>query len=139
MQKGARGWGQEGWAKWGGTRGWHKGGQEGWNLYINEVLNKTGIISSNYGVGTHVPRRNRMKSEGFPHFRGIPIVITSRSRKYVIISPKKVQKRDVQEISSNYLCRRTSHLGKLKKMPHFEISNSNIKAIRQPIGPKLEI
>ena len=80
-----------------------------------------------------------MKSEGFPHFRGIPIVMTSRSRKYVIISPKKVQKRDVREISSNYLCKKEQPSWKTEKMPHFEISNSNIKAIRQPIGPKLEI
>ena len=40
---GAKGVGQGGWAKGGGIRG----GQGGWNLYINEVLNKTGIVSSN--------------------------------------------------------------------------------------------
>ena len=41
MQKGARGWEQEGWAK-----GWDKGGKGG-GIYIYEVLNKTGIVSSN--------------------------------------------------------------------------------------------
>ena len=34
---GARGVGQRGWAKGGGV----KGGQGGWNLYFNEVFNKT--------------------------------------------------------------------------------------------------
>ena len=29
-----------------GQRGWGKGGQEGWNLYLNEVFNKTGIVTS---------------------------------------------------------------------------------------------
>ena len=37
MQKGARGWEQE---------GWDKGGKGG-GIYIYEVLNKTGIVSSN--------------------------------------------------------------------------------------------
>ena len=51
-----------------GQGGWDKGGQGGWNLYINEVLNKTGIVSSNYGVGTHVPRRNRNEIGGISPF-----------------------------------------------------------------------
>ena len=54
MWKAARDWGQEGWA-----RGWGKGGgarggvrgARGWNLYLNEVLNKTGIV-------THLGCRN---------------------------------------------------------------------------------
>ena len=32
---GARGWG----------KGWGEGGARGWNLYLNEVLNKTGIVT----------------------------------------------------------------------------------------------
>ena len=28
-----------------GQGGWGKGGQGGWNLYLNEVLNKTGIVT----------------------------------------------------------------------------------------------
>ena len=39
----------------GGVRGWSKGGQGGRNLYLNEVLNKTGIVSSDSGVGTYIP------------------------------------------------------------------------------------
>ena len=33
--------GQEGLGKGGGPRGWGKWGQGGWNLYFNEVFNKT--------------------------------------------------------------------------------------------------
>ena len=39
----------------GGVRGCSKWGQGEWNLYLNEVLNKTGIVSSDSGVGMHVP------------------------------------------------------------------------------------
>ena len=60
------------------------------------------------------------KSEGFPHFRGIPVVMTSRSRKYIIISPKKVRKRDVREISSNYLCKKEQPSWKSEKLAHFK-------------------
>ena len=38
LQKGARGWGQEGWGR--GV------GEGGWNLYLNEVFYKTGIVTS---------------------------------------------------------------------------------------------
>ena len=40
---GATGMGPEGWDQ----EGWGKGGVRGWYLYLNEVFNKTGIISSN--------------------------------------------------------------------------------------------
>ena len=36
--------GGRGVGKGGGGRGWGKGGK-GWNLYLNEVLNKTGIVT----------------------------------------------------------------------------------------------
>ena len=70
-----------------------------------------------------------MKSEGFPRFRGIPIVMTSRSRKYVIISPKKVRKQDVREISSNYLCKKKQPCWKSEKLAHLRISNSIFEAM----------
>ena len=38
--------GQGGGGKRGGARGGVRGAKGGWNLYLNEVLNKTGIISS---------------------------------------------------------------------------------------------
>ena len=40
LQKGARGWGQEGWGKGVRARGEGKGAR-GWNLYFNEIFNKT--------------------------------------------------------------------------------------------------
>ena len=45
LWKEARGWGQEGWGKGGRVRGWGKGAR-GWVLYLNEVFNKTGIVTS---------------------------------------------------------------------------------------------
>ena len=89
MQKGARGWGQEGWGK----------GARGWNLYLNEVLNKTGIVTH---LGCHNKRYNTKsytKSgespilEGFPHCNDITF---SKIRHNLA---KKVRKRDVREIS----------------------------------------
>ena len=41
-----KGWGQEGWGRGVGEGGWGKGGARGWNLYLNEVFYKTGIVTS---------------------------------------------------------------------------------------------
>ena len=46
LQKRAKGWGQEGWPKGGEERGWVRGEVRGWNLYLNEVFYKTGIVTS---------------------------------------------------------------------------------------------
>ena len=54
-----------------------RGGKGGWNLYLNEVLNKTGIVTLILVIGMHIMRRNRPKSHfsgGFPSFwQGIPM------------------------------------------------------------------
>ena len=65
-----KGVGQEGWGKGGRVRGWGKGAR-GWNLYLNEVLNKTGIITLSLVIGMHITRRNQLKIAifgGFPQF-----------------------------------------------------------------------
>ena len=36
-----------------GQGGWDKGGR-GWNLYINEILNKTGIITLSLVISMHI-------------------------------------------------------------------------------------
>ena len=77
--------------KVGGVRG-----EWGWNLYLNEVFNKTGIVSSELGVGTHIPEQNQRDS---PIFWEINIVMTSRSRKYVIISPKKSKNENARDFT----------------------------------------
>ena len=41
LRKGARGWGARRVGKGGGVRM----GARGWNLYLNEILNKTGIVT----------------------------------------------------------------------------------------------
>ena len=51
--------GQGGGGKKVGARGWgkgDKGGQGGWNLYLNEVLNKTGIVTLILVIGMHIMR-----------------------------------------------------------------------------------
>ena len=64
------------------------------------------------------------KLQGIPDFGGIPIVMTSHSQKYVIISPKKSPKMRRREISPNYLCKKEQPSWKTEKLPHFEISNA---------------
>ena len=53
------------------------GEQGGWNLYLNEVLNKTGIITFDKGVITHITIRNRRNHWESVILGGIPIVMTS--------------------------------------------------------------
>ena len=77
---------------------------------------------------------------GFPQFlAGNPHGMTSQSRKNVIISPKKVRKRDVREISPNYLCKKKQPYWKTEKLPHFEFLNSNISVFGHDFKPKIEI
>ena len=67
---------------------------------------------------------------GFPQFlAGNPRGMTSQSRKNVIISPEKVRKRDVREISPNYLCKKKQPYWKTEKLPHFEFLNLNISLL----------
>ena len=57
--------GQGGGSQRDGARGWAKGaGVRGWNLYLNEVFYKTGIVSSDLGVVTHIMTRNRTRNCG---------------------------------------------------------------------------
>ena len=75
-----------------GEGGGVRGGQGGWNLYLNEVLNKTGIVTLTLVIGMHITRRNRPKLRFWgvsPVLAGNPHGMTSQSRKNVIISPKK--------------------------------------------------
>ena len=50
--------------------------------------------------------------------------MTSRSQKYIIILPKKVQKREGERFHLIIYARRNSHLGKTEKLPHFKILNA---------------
>ena len=59
---GGRGWGNDG--------GGEGGGEGGWGEALIEVLNKTAIVTSDQGVGTHVPIRNRNEIVGNPRFWG---------------------------------------------------------------------
>ena len=104
-----KGWGQEGWGK-GDWQGGGVRGERGWNLYLNEVLNKTGIVTH---LGCHNERYDT--KSGNPQFwRDFPIVMTSHSRKYVIISPKKSENEMCKRFHLIIYARRSSHLGKLK-------------------------
>ena len=65
------------WARRVGEGGWGKGGQGGWNLYLNEVFNKTGIVTFSLVIGMHFTRRNRPKLWEIPNFWENPPVMTS--------------------------------------------------------------
>ena len=60
-----------------GEGGGVRWGARGWNLYLNEVLSKTGIVTLILVIGMHITRQNQPKSRflgGFPSFwQGIPI------------------------------------------------------------------
>ena len=83
--------GEGGWGDGGGEGG----GERGWGEALIKVLNKTGIVTLSLVIVKHFTRRNRPKIailRGIPDFLGNPPVMTSRSRKYVIISPEKSPK-----------------------------------------------
>ena len=91
---GARGMGPGGW-----PRGWSKG---------VEFIFKWSFLQNRYRyfrLGCHNSHYD-MKSWGIPNFGGIPIVMTSCSQKYIIISPQKSLKMRRREISPNYLCKK---------------------------------
>ena len=48
------------------------GGEGWWGEALIKVLNKTGIVTSDKGVRTHVLTRNRNEIMGNPHFWGNP-------------------------------------------------------------------
>ena len=116
---------QGGGGKKGGRRGWGKGGVRGvesifkWSFLQNRYRNfRLGCRNSRYDTKSYT------KSWGIPNFGGIPVVMTSRSRKYVIISPKKSPKTRRREISPNYLCKKKHPSWKSEYVAHFEFSNS---------------
>ena len=110
LQKGAREWGQGGWGK-----GWGKGGGRGWNLYLNEVLNKKGIISR---LGCRNERYDT-KSWGNPRFWGNPCCNDITFLKICHNLAKKSPKMRMREISAVICCamprrKKGGHLGNLK-------------------------
>ena len=121
--------GQGGGAKKGAGRGVGRGVGRG----FNRIFEQNSIVTLILVIGMHITRRNRPKSRffgGFPQFlAGNPRGMTSQSRKNVIISPKKVRKRDVREISPNYLCKKKQPYWKTEKLPHFEFLNLNISLL----------
>ena len=73
----------------------------------------------------NVTTRNRTRNHGeSPIFLGNLPVMTSHSRKYAIISPKKSPRMRRREISPHYLCKKEPPSWKTGKLAHFEISNA---------------
>ena len=65
----------EGVAERGKGVGARRVGEGGWNLYLNEVFYKTGIVTSDEGVVTHVTTQNRTRNCGeSPFSEGIPML-----------------------------------------------------------------
>ena len=120
--------GGRGWGKGGGVRGWGKGVESifKWSFLQNRYRNfRLGCRNSCYDTKSYT------KSQGIPDFGGIPVVMTSHSRKYVIISPEKSPKTRRREISPNYLCKKKHPSWKSEYVAHFEFSNS-ISEIMEP-------
>ena len=101
MQKGARGWGQEGWGKGGGVRGVGrvvgKGVGRGFNRNLEQ--NRYRYIDFGYQSAHYETKSAEITFfRGFPQFlAGNPHGMTSQSRKNVIILPEK---------SENEMCER---------------------------------
>ena len=91
------------------------GGEGGWGEAFIEVLNKTGIVTRLGCRNERYDTKLYTKSRGIPDFSGNPLEMTSRSRKYVIISPKKSPKTRRREISPHYLCKKEQPSWKIEK------------------------
>ena len=124
---------------WGNDGGGEVGGEGEWGEAFIEVLNKTGIITRLGCRNECYDTKSYTKSRGIPNFWGNPPVMTSRSRKYVIISPKKSPKTRRREISPHYLCKKEPPSWKTEKLAHFEFLNSNISVFGHDLKPKMEI
>ena len=83
--------------------------------------------------------RNRIFRGESPIFWGNPPCndITFSKKRHNLT--RKVRKRDVREISPNYLCKKKQPSWKSEKKAHFEFSNSNISILGQYFKPKIEI
>ena len=110
LREEARGWGQEGLGKGLGEGGSGKGVESIFKCFLqNRYRNfRLGCRNSCYDTKSYT------KLWGIPNFWGNPPVMTSHSRKYVIISPKKSLKTRRREISPNYLCKKEQPSWKLK-------------------------
>ena len=95
-----------GWGWW-----WGRGVGRGfyWSFEQNRCLYfQLGCRNARYDTKSYT------KSWEIPDFWGNPPVMTSHSRKYVIISPKKSPKWEGERFHLIIYARRSSHLGKLK-------------------------
>ena len=120
--------GEGGWGDGGGEGG----GERGWGEALIEVLNKTGIVSFSSVTGMHITRRNRPKSRfsrGIPNFWGESPCNDITFLKIHHNLTRKVRKRDVREISPNYISKKEQPSWKSEKMPHFEFLNLNISLL----------
>ena len=95
--------GQGGGGKKGGGRRWG-GLVRWWNLYLNEVFYKTGIVTSDYGVVTHVTTQNRTQNCGDSPILGESPCNDIMFSKIHHNLARKVWKWDVREISCLRWC-----------------------------------
>ena len=113
-------------------------GARGWNLYLNEVLNKTGIVSrlgcrnECYDMKSYEIRESPI-FEGFPHCNDITF---SKTRHNLAKKSPKTRRREIQLI---IYARRSSHLENLNMWAHFKFLNSNISVFGHDFKPKMEI
>ena len=114
LQKGARGWGQEGCGKGGGERGpggwWGRGVGRGFNRSFEQ--NRYRYIDFGYRNAHYETKSAEIAFfGGFPQFlAGNPRGMTSQSRKNVIISPKKSENEMCERFYLIIYARRSSHI-----------------------------
>ena len=112
-----------------GDGGGEGGGERGWGEALIEVLNKRGIVTLSLVIGMHIMRQNQPKSWEIPDFWGNPHYNDITFSKIHHNLAQNFRKRDVQEISPNYLCKKEQPCWKTEKLPHFEFLNLNISLL----------
>ena len=95
--------GGEGVAERGKGVGARRVGEGGWGEALNRSFEQNRYRYIEFGYRNAHYETKSAKNRDFrgdsPILEGIPIVMTSHSRKYVIISPKKTRKTRMREIS----------------------------------------
>ena len=124
MERGKEVWARrvgEGVGQW----GWGKG-PRGWNLYLNKVLNKTGIVTLSLVIGMHITRLNRPKIVilgGFLNFgRESPCNDITFSKISHNLTEKNLKNENARDFTGMGLCNvnkkeEVGHLGNLKICP----------------------
>ena len=136
---GARRVGEGGRGKGGGVRGGVRGVESifKWSFQQNSYRNfRLGYRNAHYETKS---AEIAFFWGGIPNFWGNPPCNDITFSKIHHNLARKVRKRDVREISPNYLCKMEQPSWKSEKLAHFEFLNSNISVFGHDFKPKMKI